>query len=200
MASNNRSFEFIAAIQGYHIYQKIWQPELTKTLVCIHKGRNEFDTFSVKTIHAVHDATVGHLPRKISQSTTEYLLDRGATVNTVITCSYYRCSPLFQGGLEIPYSVIVSMPGTIQNHLLLDQYGECVTELYCEPKDEIITWNFLSLTEKISFERPKKRNKKVSVPEKETTQCKDIRLLFRRQEGKKSQDKNKETNETIVTD
>ena len=37
MASNSISFEFTAAIRGYHVYQKTWQPELNETLVCIHE-------------------------------------------------------------------------------------------------------------------------------------------------------------------
>ena len=111
MASNSRSFEFTAAIRGYHVHQKIWQPEPNQT-VCIHERQNEFDAFSVKTICAVDNATVGHLPGEISRS-TKYLLDRGVAVKAVITCSYYRCSPLFQGGLEIPCLVTVRMPGTI---------------------------------------------------------------------------------------
>ena len=129
--------------------------ELNETLVCIHRRQNEFDAFSVKTIHAVDNATVEHLPREISRP-TKYLFDRGATVKAVITCSYYRRSPLFQGGLEIPCSVTVSMPGTIRNHLLLDRYRDLVTELYCEPKDEIIIGNFLSPTEQVPIERPQK--------------------------------------------
>ena len=107
----------------------------------------------------------------------------------------------FQGGLEIPCLVTVNVPGTIRNHLLLDRYRELVTELYCEPKDETIIGNFLSPTEQVPIEGPQIRQKRVSVPEKETIQCKNIRLLFRRQEeNKKKQDKSKETNETIVTD
>ena len=35
MASNRRSFEFTTAIRGFHIYQKVLQPELNNTLVCI---------------------------------------------------------------------------------------------------------------------------------------------------------------------
>ena len=132
MTSNSRSFEFTAAIRGYPVYQIFWQPELNETLVCIHEGGYEFDAFSVKTVRALDNATVGHLPREISRP-TKYLLDRGATVKAVITCSYYRRSPLFQGGLEIPSSVTVSMPGTIRNNLLLDRYRELVTELYCKP-------------------------------------------------------------------
>ena len=58
MTSNSRSFEFTAAIGGYHVYQKIWQPELNETLVCIHERRNEFDAFSVKTVRAADNATV----------------------------------------------------------------------------------------------------------------------------------------------
>ena len=109
--------------------------------------RNEFDAFSVKTIRAVDNATVGHLTREISRP-TKYLLDQGTTVKAVTTCSYYRRSgELFEGDLEIPCSVTVSLPGTIPNHLLLDRYRELVTELYCEPKDEIIIGNFQTPTE-----------------------------------------------------
>ena len=63
--------------------------------------------------------------------------------------------------------VTVSMPGTIRNHLLLDRYRELVTDLYCEPEDEVIIGNFLLPTEQTSIERPQKRKKIVSVPEKE---------------------------------
>ena len=112
MASNCRSFEFTAAIRGFRIYQKVWQPELNDALVCIHERGNEFHAFSVKTVRADDNAIVKHLPREIS-CPTKYLLDRGAIVKAIITCSYYRRSPLFQGGLEIPCMVTVSMPGTI---------------------------------------------------------------------------------------
>ena len=77
------------------------------------------------------------------------------------------------------------MSGTIRNHLLLDRYRELVTELYRESKDEVIIGNFLSPTEQLPVERPQKRNRKVSVPEKEKTRSKDIRRLFRHQEEKK---------------
>ena len=69
MASDSRSFEFTAAIRGYHVHQKFWQPELNETLVCIHERQNEFDAFSEKTIRAVDNATVGHLPRETSRPT-----------------------------------------------------------------------------------------------------------------------------------
>ena len=131
-----------------------------KPLVCIQERGNEFDAFSVKTVRPLYNATVGHLSREISRS-TKYLLDRGATVKAITTCSHYRGSPLFQDELEIPSSVTVSMPGTIRNNLLLDQYRELVTELYCEPKDDIIIGNFLSPTEQVPIGKPQKRQKRV---------------------------------------
>ena len=73
------------AIRGYHVYQKIWQPELNETLHVFTRN-NEFDAFSVKTVRAIDNATVAHLPREISRP-TKYLLDRGATVKVLITCS-----------------------------------------------------------------------------------------------------------------
>ena len=173
MASNCRSFEFTAAIRGFHIYQKVWQPELNDTLVCIHERGNEFDAFSIKTVRADDNAIVGHLPREISRP-TKYLLDGGAIVKAIIKCSYYRRSLLFQGGLEIPCMVTVSMPGTIRNHL----YREFVTDLYCEPEHEVIIGNFLSPTEQAPIERPQKRKKIVSVPEKKKIRSNDIRLLL----------------------
>ena len=93
------------------------------------------------------------------------------------------------------------MPGTIRNHLLLDWYRELVTDLYCEPEDEIIIGRFLSSSEQAPIEGAQKRKKIVSVPEKEKIRSNDIRLLFKRQEeNNKNQDKSKETNETIVID
>ena len=129
----------------------------------------------------VDHITVGHLPREISWP-TKYLLDRGATVKAVIICSYYHRSPLFEGDLEIPCSITVSMPGKIRNHLLLDRYRELVTELNSEPKDKVIIGNFLSPTKQLPIERPQERHRKVSVLEKGKTRSNDIRLLFRHQE------------------
>ena len=103
----------------------------------------------------------------IYQEPAKYLLDRGATVKAVITCSHYCHSSLFQGGLEILCSVTVIMPGTIPNHLLLDRYRELVTELFCEPKDEIIIGNFLSPTEHVPVERHKNDRKGFQFQKKE---------------------------------
>ena len=95
--------------------------------------------------------------------------------------------------------VTVSMPGTIRNHLLLDRYRELVTDLYCEPEDEVIIENFLLPTEQARIERPQKRKKIVSVPEKVKIWSNDMRLLFKRQEeNNKNQDKAKKQTRQLL--
>ena len=86
---------------------------------------------------------MGHLPREILQP-TKFLLDRGVEIVAEIKISYYRKSPLIQGGLEIRCKVSVGLPGTIKNHMLLDRYKELVNKLYCEEKNEVIIRNFLT--------------------------------------------------------
>ena len=152
MARNSRTFEFTAAVRGYHVFKNIWQPNLEEILLCFHEIGNDFDYFSIKTCTG-DDVTVGHLPREISRP-TKFLIDRGAVVKSKITSAHYRRSPLLQGGLEIQCVVSVTLPGTIKNHLLLDRYKLLVERLYCEPKDEVIIGNYLTpITELLNVDR-----------------------------------------------
>ena len=97
--NTNKTFQFTAAIRGYHVFRKIWEPVIEEELKCAHEVGNEYDVFSVKTCQGSGE-TVGHLPGEISRA-TKFLLDRGATVNAKLYSEHYRKSPLFQGGLEI---------------------------------------------------------------------------------------------------
>ena len=56
-------------------------------------------------------ATVGHLLMENSR-TTKFLLGNGARVASVFTSNNYCVSPLVQGGLEIPYRVVIYMSPT----------------------------------------------------------------------------------------
>ena len=51
----------------------------------------------------------------------------------------------FEGGTqhEIACKVIVKLPGTVRNHLLMDRYVEIVKADYFEPKHEVILDSFL---------------------------------------------------------
>ena len=50
---------------------------------------------------------------------------------------------IIQGGLEIPCDAIVTMPGTIDNQLILQKYMKFICEKYAEPKEEVIIASFL---------------------------------------------------------
>ena len=75
--------------------------------------------FAIKMYKSIGQI-VGHLPREISR-VTKFLLDRGAVVQATLSTTHYKRSPLVQGGLEIACKVSVEMPGTIENHLLIDR-------------------------------------------------------------------------------
>ena len=111
---------------------------------------------------------------------TKYLLDRGATVVAKLTATHYRRSPLFQGGLEIPCEITVSMPGSIKGHMLLQRYQDIVDELYCQPKDEIIMGSFLERNVgRIEPARANKR-KRIKKAVQQPTGSKDIRHFFQK--------------------
>ena len=75
----------------------------------------------------------------------KFLLDIGANVSAKLRRTYYRRSPLVQGGIEIPCLVTVSKPGTVINQLLMERYTQLVETLYTEPKEEEILGTFLQL-------------------------------------------------------
>ena len=69
--------------------------------------------FAIKTCRISDEITVGHLQREISRS-TKYLIDRRAKVTAKLSTTKYRKSPLFQGSLEIPCIVTISLPARHQ--------------------------------------------------------------------------------------
>ena len=83
------------------------------------------------------------MPQEISR-VSKFLLDRGATITAELTSMQYRRSPLVQGGLEIACKIIVRMPGTVRNHMLIDKYMVLVQGLYTEQKNEVIMGSFLT--------------------------------------------------------
>ena len=116
--------------------------------------------FSIKTCRLEGRQIVGHLPREISQP-TKFILDRGAKVTAQLTGTLYRRSSLFQGGLEIPCLVTVTIPGSIKSHMLIQRYQQIVEKLYCAPKEEVIMGSFLEQIVPTEDEpRPKKKTEK----------------------------------------
>ena len=136
------NFDFERAVCGNHYYRKYWSPKEHETLNCYHEPGNPFDIFAIKTCSHRSLQPVGHLPREISRL-TKLILDRGAEVEAKLTSNQYRCSPITQGGLEIPCTVNIKMRATILNRNLLKRYEEIVLHLYAEPEESIMMGSFI---------------------------------------------------------
>ena len=120
-----KSFEFTAAVRGFHVYREIWLTYINDTLKCLHEFGNTYDVFAIECIKG---NMIGHLLREISRP-TKYLLDQGAIVTATITSEHYRKSSLFQGGLGIRWVITVTMIVTVRGHLLLKRYEQFVKTL-----------------------------------------------------------------------
>lgn len=174
-----KTFQFSAAVRGYHYYKRFWIPEPEQVLKCSHKVDNAFDLFAIKVCKTPHNETVGDLTMEISR-VTKFLKDRGAEVTAKLTSTHYRRSPLVQGGLEISCLVTVTMPGTVLNQLLIERFQQLVAEKYVEPKNEEIigcVLNVEAIDEALNFE-PKKKKKKKPANKPTNTQHQDIRNFF----------------------
>ena len=85
----------------------------------------------------------GHLPMEVSRI-TKFLMDRGARLTTTLRTTYYRKSPLMQGGLEIPCSVdVYMMSSTVLSRKLIQRYTELVENFYMEHPDDGCVGSFV---------------------------------------------------------
>ena len=130
-------------------------------------------------------------------------MDRGATATATLTSEHFRQSPVVHGGLEIPYKVSVTMPGTVSNLLVLGKYWQLVEDLYTEPKNEEIFGSFLHAIVTDQRPPPAKKNTKIkkAVPSN-VPEHKDIRSFFGNAATRqlKSVTKNSKEVETICID
>ena len=173
------NFELESAVRRYHYYRKYWSPKEHETLNCYHEPGNPFDIFAIKTCSHGSLQPVGHLPREISRL-TKFILDRDAEVEAKLTSNQYRCSPITQGGLEIPCTVNIKMPAPILNRNLLKRYEEMVSHLYAEPGESIMMGSFIfdDIEEpKPELNTSKKRRKKV-LPLTTQARSRDIRSML----------------------
>ena len=59
---------------------------------------------------------------------------------------HYQKSPLFQGGLEIPCAITVTMIAIVCGHLLLQRYQQFVKTFNAETKDKVTVDSCLTKT------------------------------------------------------
>ena len=193
MADTNKTLVFSAVVRGFHVYRDVWKPLENEELECLFERHNLFDTSRLEG-----GQILGHLPREISRP-TKFLLDRGTKVRAQLTGTHYRRSPLFQGVLEIPCLVTVTIPGSIKGNILIQRYQQMVEELYCAPKKEMIMGSFLEQMVPTEDE-PRPKKKKITSTTKKTEKpkgCKDIRYFFQNAGRPRS---NKDSTRTIVID
>ena len=194
-----KTFQFSAAVRGFHYYRSFWSPQPEQILKCFHEIGNAFDIFAIKVCETSKDETVGHLPMEISRI-TKFLIDRGADVTAKLSSTNYRRSPLVQGGIEIPCIITVKMPGTILNQLLMERFKQLVQERYIEPKNEEILGSFLHIDDEGVKERPvpvpKKKKKKATVTQNDHQ---DIRNFFTTGANRKAnKDKKEEEQRSVI--
>ena len=110
-------------------------------------------------------------------------------IPAILTSTDYRRSPLVQDGLEIACKVIVKLPGTVRNHLLMDRYVEIVKVNYIEPKHEVILEYFLKKLATAAQPTNKKRNtSNPNNPKKKQKANHHIRSLFCRADERRNEE------------
>ena len=135
ITTKNSCFQLLFVV--FTFIEELGYQQKMKNLKCPHDKNNPFGNFAIKTMD-----NNGHLPLELSRI-TKFLIDRGAKVEAQLSSTNYRRSPLIQGGLEISCDIIVTMPGTIDNQLILEKYKKLVCGKYAEPKEEVIIGSFL---------------------------------------------------------
>lgn len=195
------TFEYSAAVRGYHVYRKTWLPKFGEQLDCYFEQNNMFDCFAIMVCEKNERKIVGHLPKEVSRI-TKFILDRGAVVTAEITSHHYRRSPLVQGGLEVRCKVKVVTPPSF-NMNVLKKYEELVKNLYVEPKNEEILGTFVLLNSQDASRKETEQSTTVSragtSKKKTETQVKsrDIRDLFKRGGNEFTQQKRLEKRKNI---
>ena len=174
----NKTFEYTAAVRGYHYFKTIWQPKENEVLICQFHNGSSYDMFDIKTCDQ-RGTMADHLPREASRI-TKFIIDRGAIVSVMLTGTHYRRSPLVKDRLEIPCKVSVSLRGTCLNLLLLERYKQLSEELYIEPKEETVLGSFLTPVQESEGQNAKSRKSQNNVgkkrnPNQQSPSSNDIR-------------------------
>ncbi len=75
------TFEFESCIRGFHVYQKVWKPEIGETLECAIEENNPSDKNAVAVLR--DGEIVGHIPRSNSK-VCRFFLTRGGKITVVV--------------------------------------------------------------------------------------------------------------------
>lgn len=94
-------------IRNYHVYKEVWKATEGEILLCQRENNNYHDPFSVAVIK--DGQIVGHVPKKIS-TVCSLFLRRGGTLYVCTVTEHRRYTQdLPQGGLEVPFTLVVKI-------------------------------------------------------------------------------------------
>lgn len=87
-----------------------------------HQKRNLHDPYAIGLYTNIRGkietmSLVGHLPREVSRF-CKFYFDYGGKMTAIVRASKFRRSPLPQGGLEIPITLMVSQGDTTSQILV----------------------------------------------------------------------------------
>ena len=86
-------------IRGYHVYQRMWNPELGEVAVAVRESGNHHYRYTVAILESDTLCTVGHVPREISKECFYFLRMGGDQSGS---CRKAETKSSARGGLEIP--------------------------------------------------------------------------------------------------
>ena len=78
----NKTFEYTAAVKGYHYLETISQPKENEMVVCQFENGSSYDMFAIRICDQI-EAIVGYLPHKFS-CIAKFFNDRSATLSFML--------------------------------------------------------------------------------------------------------------------
>ena len=145
MTNNEKVFIFTAAVRGFRVYQRYWTPTEQESLTCSYEHQNPLICSPLKPRLLTETPLVICRKKFLGLANSFWTVVRQLrrSLHQRITVAFlWSFGPL--GGLEIACKIIVRMPGTVRNHMLIDKYMVLVQGLYTELKNEVIMGSFLT--------------------------------------------------------
>ena len=154
-------FQINCASRGFHVCRNIWSPKTGQNLVVRQEVGNYHDPFPMSVRANIPGKLtnldiVEQIPRKISRF-CHYFVNYGGFIEARVRESKYRPSPISNGGLEIPITLIIKKGNSTRE--VFEKMEKKKKELYIELEKIIRSNSDMS----VDFEAD-------LVPEKQSTE------------------------------
>ena len=137
--SGKQKFEIACASRGFHVYCELWKPKLGQKLQIDEEIGNIHDLFAIslgaKIVGKLTDnEIVGHIPCEISRF-CHYFINYGGKLESRVTCTKYRPSPIPSASLEMPILLIAKKGDSTEE--IFEKMEDLLRSYYVEP-DKIV--------------------------------------------------------------